>query len=106
MDGNQGPPFKVDRLLRVNQKISSLFLQAKKLGIDEFLVETLERVLELLRDQPLSWGDPVRKTVLEGGVILRGIYKPLVVHYAAFEKERVVMILDINPFPGHGFEEI
>jgi hypothetical protein len=53
----------------------------------------------------MGWGDPIRKTVLEGGMVYRGIYQPLIVHYAVFEKERVVMLLDINPFPGHGFEE-
>jgi hypothetical protein len=36
-----------------------------------------------------------------GGFVLRGLHFPPIVRYAAFERERAVIILDLRVFPGH-----
>jgi len=66
------------------------------------LKDALREVLDACQNRPLEWGDPLRKTKHEGGVVCRGICQPLIVEYAVFEKERSVIILKVSPFPNLG----
>ncbi len=104
MDENLGGHFKVDRLGRVDQQLRDLFMRAKKRGSEAEFRDVLKRVIALFREAPLTRGDPLHRTAIEGGMIFRGICGPLLVNYAAFEKERIVMLFDIMAFPGRGFD--
>src|SRR5438046_2541512 len=98
------PAYKVDHLSRVPHQIRQLYAQAKKKAINKPFVSALKRIRDLCREQPAKWGDPVRKTILEGGIVYRGICKPIVVDYAVFDNERAVVILNVFPFPSCGLD--
>ncbi|HWY88449.1 MAG TPA: hypothetical protein VNX28_17185 [Gemmataceae bacterium] len=105
MDDDANPAYKVDHLPRVLHQLHQLSAQARKRGISKSLVTALKKARDFCREQPKDWGDPVRNTILEGGIVYRGICKPVVVEYAVFDNERAVVILSVYAFPGSGFDE-
>jgi len=62
-------------------------------------VEALTVIVGLLKPFPTSWGDPLYATKAFNGVVYRGHYFPLIVHYVAYAKQRIVMILRVDPDP-------
>jgi|GEM_PF-4507795 len=100
----QPDKFKVDRLSSVTLQIQQLVEKAKRLGMGRQILDVLESIVEKLETNPMDWGDPEYATKQPGGVVLHGVHFPLIVHYAAFEQERVVCILDIRAFPRHALE--
>jgi hypothetical protein len=104
MDQNQNPVYKVGLLSRVNKQIRDLSEQGKLKGVNEALIAALKKVRDFCKEKPIEWGDPVRRTTREGGMVCRGICKPIVVEYAVFESDRTVIVLDIFPFPNCGFD--
>jgi hypothetical protein len=93
-------PYRVDRLAEVDSQIRALVAKAATLGNRRQVIDALKAVYERLETDPFGWGDPEYRTQKEGGCVCHGIRAPLVVHYAVFEPERVVVILKIKPLPG------
>jgi hypothetical protein len=100
-DAEQAGPYKVGRLAVVNEQIRQLGQRAKVLGLRQEVNDALLAVLAKLETEPLTWGDPQYATRHPGGFVLRGLHFPFIVRYAAFERERAVILLDLRVFPGH-----
>ncbi len=93
------PDYRVDRLAVVDEQMRALAAKAAAAGIREYYLQSLHAVLERLRTQPLEWGDPDWRTQRPGGTVCHGLLGPLLVKYAVFEPDRVVLMLDLSPLP-------
>lgn len=96
---SDGQSFRLDHLSRVKEQIGQLATKAANLGILDELLDALRSVEQQLRTRPLDWGDPQFHTHKQGGRVFRALHPPLIVRYAVFEEEHVVLILDIKPLP-------
>ena len=94
-------PYQVGRLAVVNEQIRQIAQRAKQLGLRQEIEDALLAVVAKLETEALTWGDPQHATRHPGGLVLRGLHFPLIVRYAAFERERSVILLDPRVFPGH-----
>jgi hypothetical protein len=88
--------FRVGRLPRVESVLKELIEQAGREGNKTSVFESLRFIHECLETAPLTWGDPTYHTKHPGGVVYHRIHKPYYIHYAAYELERVVLILDLK----------
>jgi hypothetical protein len=78
--------------------------KASKAGSLKQLKEALRFVAGQLHNSPRDWGDPLRDTKKKDGVVCRGIRSPVIVQYAVYDNERVVIVLDVLPYPGTGLD--
>jgi hypothetical protein len=44
----------------------------------------------------LDFGEPLRNTAKEGGVVRHAIVRPVSVHFAVYAAERVVLLLEVK----------
>jgi hypothetical protein len=91
--------YRVDRLAHVMEQLRTLRKKALPLGMQEELADDLTTMLHELRTRPLEWGDPERRTRKQGGRVYRALCGSLIVQYAAYEDEPVVLILQIKAMP-------
>lgn len=96
--------YRVDQLPRVLQQIRDLVAKARPFGLVTTLLKSLTSALDHLKSDPLGWGDPAYRTQTAGGIVCRGISRPIVVYYVVFESSKSVIVLDIFPFPGDGLD--
>jgi hypothetical protein len=97
--------YRVDRFPKVTEQVKSLAAKAKDLGSLKRFVSALKEIVVNLQTRPLEWGDPLYRTKKAGGIVKCGILTPLVVHYAVYEAERVVQIIDLKPLPKSELDE-
>jgi len=88
--------FRVGHLPRVEAGLKELTKKAAREGTQGKIFESLRFIQECLETIPLTWGDPAYHTKHPGGVVYHRIHKPYYIHYAVYEQERVVLILDLN----------
>jgi hypothetical protein len=88
-------PFKVDRVPKVDEQIEQLEKAATGLGIRQSFFASLKAVMNRLESSPQDFGDPLYRTKHQDGIVCHAMHSPLMVHYALFEKEKTVIILDI-----------
>ena len=91
--------YKIDRTPGVNQQMRELAKRAKARRIFEAYTDALRRMLENLQHRPLEWGDPESNTKHPGGLFCHGIEWPLIVRFAVYQTEQVVVVFDIRPLP-------
>ena len=99
------PPFRLEYVPRVKEQLRPLSARARGRGVHQEFIRTLKAITGLLSERPGEWGDPLYDTHLEGGRVFRGLYGPLLVHYAVYETARLVVILDIDPYPNSHLAE-
>jgi hypothetical protein len=96
-------PYRVGRNAAVDEQIKSLAATARKLGIFKLYQDALLKIVELLTNAPLDFGDPDYHTKLPGGIICHAVHQPLLVRFAVFEDQQIVQILEIKAFSGSVF---
>jgi hypothetical protein len=93
------PPYKVDRLSTVGDRLKKLSEIATAAGFRQRYFDALIQMVEYLQSKPLEWGDPKNRTRHKGGLICQAILPPINVHYVVFEAERSVCILKVDLLP-------
>jgi hypothetical protein len=96
MSSDAGSPFTVDRLSNVSRQIRAAALDADAGGFKTEYLTALKVSLEQLAHNPLGWGEPRYNTRHKGGVVCQRIYRMLNLHYAVYQEERKVLILDLK----------
>ena len=66
------------------------------------LASALTSVLAKLRTEPSTWGDLEYNLQMPGGCVYHAIFEPLLIKYAVYEPERVVLIMSVRLLPGAG----
>src|SRR5947208_203704 len=89
--------YKVDRMPAVNLQMRDLADHARARRIHRAYADALREMLNELQTHPLEWGDPEYNMKHPGGIVCRGIAWPILVRYAVYENEKVVMIFEIRP---------
>ena len=89
--------YQVGKFAGVAEQMQALADRAALAGIRQSYVEALKRMLQHLQHDPLEWGDPLYRTNHEGGIVCHAWVGPIVVHYAVFESEQTVLIIDVVP---------
>jgi hypothetical protein len=89
--------YKVGKFSGVGEQMRALADRAKLVGIRQRYLEALQEMLERLQLDPLDFGDPLYRTKHEGGVVCHAMIDPIIVHFAVFEVDQTVLIIDIQP---------
>jgi hypothetical protein len=92
-------PFKISKFPRAEEKLRALAKQAMDQGDFQAFLGSLQRIYERLKANPHEWGDPEYNTKHPGGVVCHAIESPFLVHFAVYEAEQVVCLLDIELLP-------
>jgi hypothetical protein len=100
MTGNGQPRYRVEPVTGAEAQMVKLLQRAAQLDRTAKVVAALRAIVRVLETQPSGWGDPLYKTHLHGGLVLRGVQRPLVAKYALFEQDRAVLLLDVRALPG------
>src|SRR5215216_5065429 len=90
-------PFQITKFPNVDVQLRTLAKRAAEKGIYQAFSSAVARVNEHLKTRPLEWGDPSYNTKHPGGIVCHGMEMSLMVHFAVYEAEQVVCILDIEP---------
>ena len=56
-------------------------------------------MVEKLQAKPSTWGDPEYNLHTPGACVYHGICDPLVVKFAVFEHERIVLVMSLRLLP-------
>jgi hypothetical protein len=49
-----------------------------------------------LQADPTTWGDPEYNLHQPGACVYHGIYDPVIVKYAVFERDKVVLVMKVS----------
>lgn len=99
MAAGESGSYRVDATPKVKQQIQELRKLAKHRGMVGNYVSALRKLVDALEQAPLDWGDPQYRTQQQGGLVCQGISNPLLVHYAVYEQEKSVLIIDLDFLP-------
>jgi hypothetical protein len=88
-------PYKVDRVPKVDEQLEQLAETATALDIRRIFFSSLGAMMDRLESDPQGFGDPLYRAKHKDGIVCHAMQSPLMVHYAVFEKEKTVIILDI-----------
>jgi hypothetical protein len=92
-------PFQVDRIPKVDMQVEHLAKIAISEGFRDLYFESLLAGLKALENHPQDWGDPKYRTKHHGGLVCQRVLEPLIIDYAVYEQERVVLILSVTLVP-------
>jgi hypothetical protein len=56
----------------------------------------MAQVLVILQTEPTTWGDPEYNLHQPGACVYHGIREPVIVKYAVFERDKVVLVMSIS----------
>jgi hypothetical protein len=90
------PAYRVDVIPRAEEQLRELAAEAKRQKKAKEVATALQEVLTRLEDSPLDFGEPLRNTAKEGGVVRHAIVRPVSVHFAVYAAERVVLLLEVK----------
>jgi hypothetical protein len=99
MPSNGKIGYNLRHLPIVVEQIRNLAEQAEAKGSKPLLLAVLTEVLEILRVKPSTWGDPEYNLKKPGGCMYRGIADPVIVNYAVFEHEKIVLVTKVRWLP-------
>ncbi|MBI3822101.1 MAG: hypothetical protein HY289_05400 [Planctomycetes bacterium] len=99
MSPNGQAGYELRHLPIVVDQIKFLAEQAAVRGMQPQLGAALKTVLEKLRKEPSTWGDPDYNLKKPGGCVYHGIVEPVIVTYAVFEREKIVLITKVRWLP-------
>ncbi|MBI3821984.1 MAG: hypothetical protein HY289_04805 [Planctomycetes bacterium] len=89
--------YKVDRTSAVNLQLRSLADKARARRIHHAYTDALREMLNELQTRPLEWGDPEYHMKHPSGIVYHGTAWPILVRYAVYQNEKIVMIFEIRP---------
>jgi hypothetical protein len=90
------PLYRVDVLPLAEQQIRVLVAEAKKQQRATEVGAALHQILTRLEQSPSDFGEPLRNTAKEGGVVRHAISRPVSVHFAVYAMERAVLLLEVK----------
>jgi hypothetical protein len=101
-------PYTVDFVNQREQaaRLERWAAEATARGLLRDLLDVLQHVLDRLRLEPSTWGDPLFEARHAEFLMYHRVYRFFHVSYAVHEKSRTVWIKDLRPLPGHGFSEV
>lgn len=94
-----GDEFEVAYFAHVHNQIDDLAVQSAAIGIRTKFLARLRRTIERLQSRPWKVGEPVRRTRFPGGVVYKAVRSPFIIEFALYERERLVLNLNVRPFP-------
>ena len=94
MAGNPGAFFRLGYPPQVKNQIQDLASRARKNGTMTTLVHALKQMIWKLMNRPLE-GEPKYRTQHPGGIVFQEVEPPLVFHYAVYQTEKTVLLLDV-----------
>lgn len=89
------PVYRITRVPRVNRQIQDLAQAPEWKHAKSLLATALQDILQRLRFDPIGFGERVFPTKKPGGAVYTAAVKPVSVTYAAFPKEKLVILLDV-----------
>jgi len=92
-------PFQVDALPQVKERMYALAKLAPSADEVADYKLALTVILGILKRLPTAWGDPLFATKAFKGIVYRGLYFPLIVHYVVYAERQIVFIVRIDPDP-------
>jgi hypothetical protein len=97
-------PFKVVYLPAAMQALRAMTQRAIARNLAKELAGILRAVDDRLRNDPVNWGEPVRR--LKSGIVMHGrAISTLYFSYAVDEQRNIVMVDRVTPFTGSPYEE-
>ena len=99
MPEGSGGPYRVVYFESTINGTRTLALKASELGIREHFIDSLKILQSKLKEEPLSWGDPLFRFHHLGLEMRHGIQSLVHVYYAVDEPNRVVYVRDLLPLP-------
>lgn len=94
------PSYRVDRVPPVDKELRELGEEAVRKGRRAEFVAALRLILSKLQADPVESGEPEYHATLPGGLVRRGVCRPLSVQYAVYAAERSVLILHFSMLSG------
>lgn len=92
----QSTPYRVSMSHQTRAVLKQLHLQAAHAGTGHRFLAALRQILQRLRSDPLTFGEPYYRLPVLKLLIRQAVVSPLVVDYAVHEEQPVVLI--------HGFK--
>jgi hypothetical protein len=86
------------------QATRALAEEASRLGIRRPFLESLKVIQTKLKQEPLTWGDPLFRYQHLGLVMRHGIHSLIHVYYAVDEGNHLVYVRDLLPLPWRWLE--
>ena len=97
--------FQVGSLPRVKQQLRRYAAKAAALGIQGPVAAALSLITDRLETDPLTFGEPNNNTRKPGGLVCTAVVRPYFsVTFAAYEQEKVVLLIDVLPLPRSNLE--
>ena len=88
--------YRVDLTGPAKQQMRELIANAAAGSARQKVQDTLLAIISRLEKGPHGWGDPERRTRLEGGLVYHAIERPFIVWYVVFEPRKVVWLLEVR----------
>lgn len=88
------PPYRIGRTLQAQEQLRQIVAQAISAGKADVVRAAAEELIKQLQSAAASVGEPLRRTHKQGGVVRHLVVGPLSTHYAVYEAERVVLLLE------------
>jgi len=99
MSSNGNTVYELRHLPTVGQMIKDATKIATARGRKAAFLAALIYVFAKLRTEPSSWGDPEYNLHKPGGCVYHCIHNPVVVQYAVFEHEKIVLLMNVRILP-------
>jgi hypothetical protein len=97
--------YRLDPTGPADEQVRKLLAKAAARGEQQEVLEALQAIAHQLKTRPHDWGDPERRTQLEGGMVYHAIERPLMVWYVVFEPRKVVWLLEVRALPNSPLAE-
>jgi hypothetical protein len=99
MTTGNGPTYRVDMSSHNKNVLKSLHLQAAEKGTGTRFVAAFRTVVDHLRREPLTFGEPLYRLELLRLQIRQAVVDPLVVVYGVHEDKALVIIRNFKVLP-------
>jgi len=104
MSGSSEVPYRVVRSEKVRDQLWQWAEAANQAGLADQYLDALKTIENKLKNEPLSWGDPLYPFRHLELIMCRGIHWIFLVEYGVHEGKRIVFIKEYRLLPGHSLE--
>lgn len=98
MSSNGQTVYELRHLSSAAQAIKELAKTLPAGGPREAFVSAMRIIIEKLQTEPSKWGDPEYNLRKPGGCVYHGILDPVIVKYAVYEHEKIVLLMKVRVF--------